>query len=342
MSDETQRIVRAVHTAVRIPGAAEPYDTAHLKVSYPGRLTGSERERNFGVVEPDREQAPPWPVVLFLGGIDIPSATYQWLGRALVERGVVFATYDWVASPMPGHVALTPGLDLDAVRPETYGTTPTSPALRPVLDALAMLGATGHLEGMLDLDRVVLGGHSAGGAVALHNARRAFFPEVRAAFSYAAHAAASTMLGYEPASFLPLGDQVPLLLMTGSADGVIASSAGRYGLDRWPADPVETTFERAASDRAPRYFARLQGAGHFLIAHPHDAATGRAFLEPPAASGATLRAELVTLIADLVAAHTRGDEVAHDRLVRRLEARDHKNVSGRVRVPVGHLQRGEG
>ena len=66
--------------------------------------------------------------------------------------------------------------------------------------------------------------------MALENAEPRFFPQVVAAFTYGAHSAAATQLGFEPDTILPLPDSVPLLLLGGTRDGVIAAITGLYGL----------------------------------------------------------------------------------------------------------------
>ena len=141
------------------------------------------------------------------------------------------------------------------------------------------------LAGLLDLDRIVLGGHSAGGTVAILNARPDWFPGVCAAFSYGAHAGAATALGYAPDTLFDLPSQVPLLLLGGTRDGCIAHSAGRYGQDREGSATarVELTFDRGlTSDRGDCYLAIIDGANHFSLAWPQDDTTGRPFIDLPA------------------------------------------------------------
>ncbi len=75
---------------------------------------------------------------------------------------------------------------------------------------------------MLALDKVVLGGHSAGGRLALENAAPHFFPQVAATFAYGTSSSGFVQLGYTPGTILPLPSSVPILLMGGSCDGVVA------------------------------------------------------------------------------------------------------------------------
>lgn len=130
----------------------------------------------------------------------------------------------------------------------------------------------------LDLNQIILGGHSAGGTVALQNGQ--FFEQVKSVFSYAGHTMASTMLGFAPGTVLNIGSK-STLLMRGDRDGVIAASRVRYGAEGQSQDPVEKTFDEACQPSAGEeaFDVLLQGANHFSIAHPLDETTGRFFLD---------------------------------------------------------------
>jgi hypothetical protein len=96
-----------------------------------------------------------------------------------------------------------------------------------------------------------------------------------------AHTAAGTMMGYEPGKILPLPDSLPLLLIGGTCDGVIANSSDRYGLV-WdtPTTPISRTFhEGIAGGRNDSYLLLIEGANHFSMADPFDSTTGRPFLD---------------------------------------------------------------
>jgi predicted dienelactone hydrolase len=177
-------------------------------------------------------------------------------------------------------IGLTPAIDLARVKPDTYGSGATCPAVQPILDSLAKLNSDDKspLRGALDLNHIILGGHSAGGTVALQNAQ--FFEQVKGVFAYAGHTMASTMLGFAPNTILNVGDK-SVMLMRGDRDGVIAASRVRYGTEGQSQDPVEKTFDEACQPSAGEeaYDVLLQGANHFAIANPLDETTGRFFLD---------------------------------------------------------------
>ncbi|MFI5429784.1 hypothetical protein [Aeromicrobium sp. UC242_57] len=182
--------VRAHRTAVRVPGTEAPYDTAHVTMRYPALEARNDVERMSGALAADSTGAP-YPVVIVVPGINVASFGYLDLAVALARAGMVVVTFDWVAELFPGQFGLTPGVDLTAVGPDTYGTKPTTAALGAVLDAVALAQEEGPLAGLLDLDKIGLFGHSAGGTVTLQSARTEWFPQVRAVVTYGAHTMAS-------------------------------------------------------------------------------------------------------------------------------------------------------
>ena len=315
--DASPMPVRAFYRAISIPGCAAPYDRASLKIYYPCAPGGSDEERNSGVI-PAATEGAPFPVAIILPGINVGPESYGWLARGLAAGGVITVTYTLVAEEMPGYISLTPGLSMAALAPANYGQSPSATALAPILQELALLNRQGLLAGLLDLERVVLGGHSAGGTVAILNARPDWFPGIAAAFSYGAHAGAATALGYPPDSLFNVPARVPLLIMGGSRDGCIAHSAGRYGQDREGSATakVELTFDRGLNcDRGDSYLAIIDGANHFSLAWPRDDTTGRPFIDlPTTRPDEQLRGLLAELVRDFVAATLRGDESARSRL----------------------------
>ncbi|MGW0364675.1 alpha/beta hydrolase family protein [Streptomyces sp. NPDC002990] len=289
--------VRSLWWACRVPGLKEPFDTAQLRVCYPARATGSDTERLTGVVAADAGRGP-FPVVVLLPGINVPADSYRWLAVLLAGRGFVAVTPQLVGELFAGSHGVTPGIDLEACPPGAYGTRATTPLIGAVLTALTELAAASSpLAGLLDTGRVVVGGHSAGGTVALQSA--AHVPGLRGVFTYGAHTLVAAALGHPPGTVLPVAAGVPVLLMSGEHDGVIAASADRYGATAGPAegadpattDPVARTFHRALPDADGAHaWVKLAGAGHFTFCDPVDPTSARAFLEPPQAAGSAARA----------------------------------------------------
>ncbi|MCM6771923.1 alpha/beta hydrolase [Nocardia sp. CDC159] len=269
-------IVRSLWWSVRTDGDA-PFDTAHLKIYYPATVSGDDTERLTGVFAPDPAGAP-YPVALFLSGVNVAQDSYRRFATAVAAAGFAVVTFDRVAELFGGQVGLTPGVDLEAAKPATYGTRPTCPTIGAILEALAELNASGPLRGALDLTRVALGGHSAGGTVVLQSAR--FFPSVAAVFAWGAHTMVATMLGWEPGTVVPAQVNCPVLLGVGTNDGVIQGSADRYGEDGADRpDPVRRTFDEALPD-GDHLLAVVLGANHFGIADA-DPTAARAFLDGP-------------------------------------------------------------
>ena len=302
--------VRAFYRAVKVETAVSPYDTVTLKIYYTA-VADNEGARNTGVV-PANEALAPFPVLIFMPGINVGQEGYHWLAVALAEKGLVVVTYSWIAEEMPGFISLTPGVALTAVSPQTYGTKPTSPAIQPILTELHNTQhaiSKSPLAGLLDLNTIILGGHSAGGTMALQNANPDWFPTVKGAFSYAGHTMAATFLGYEAGTILPISDQLPLLILGGSNDGVIEASAHRYELNNAsPTLALEQTFSQGiASGQQDKFLVVLEGANHFSCVHPVDETTGRPFLDQPTTQeNGRIRQELITLIHFFIDGHIRG------------------------------------
>lgn len=302
--------VRCIHWAARVPSAEPPFDNAHLRIFYPAKATGNDLERNTGMIPADADKAP-FPVIVFFSGNNVGQEAYRWLAVVLAKAGYATVTFDWVGELFPGQYGLTPGVDVAGLRPDTYGSTCPTSALEALLVALTTISLTADtpLKGRLDLDRLVLGGHSAGGTVALLTAGSQWCPTAKAVFAYGAHTAASTVLGWETGTILDLSGNCPVLLLGGTEDGVIARSAHRYG-EQDSADSGEridplartlATLEPGAIADVSRQVT-LEGANHFSMAYPVDPTSARAFLDgEEQRSGAELRREIVGTIKDFLA-----------------------------------------
>ena len=305
-------MVRAIYRAISIADSPAPYDRASLKVFYPANYGGSDEERNSGVI-PAANGDRPFPVVILLPGINVGPEAYSWLAHDLARHGIVSVTFTLVAEEMPGYISLTPGLSISALKPENYGLQASATAIAPIIEELKVINQNGVLKGRLNLNKVILGGHSAGGSVALLNARSDWFPGLCAAFSYGAHAGAATALGWGEDALFDLPSDLPLLIMGGTQDGCIANSTSRYGASNSsPTERVEKTFDTALdSTRGDCYLAILEGANHFSMAWPADHSTGRPFIDLPTTQpDEELRALLSQLICQFSLAAANDSEEA--------------------------------
>ena len=297
--------VRAQFWAVRVADAQAPFDTIHLKLFY----AAGEPDRMSGIALPDPADAP-YPVVVIAPGINVNAESYRWLAEHLAGHGIVTVTYSWVSELFPGQYGITPGVVMANLSPEGWGNGPTSNAIGPVLEGLAAANDA-LLGGALDLSRVVLGGHSGGGSVALQNATPEFFPQIVAGFSYAAHAGLAQVLGWPPASIVAPKGGVPFLFMNGTRDGVIAGSAQRYGVESW--DPVRRTIDEALPTGSS--YVVFDGANHFAMGWPEDPTTARGFLDQtPTVPPEKTRAALAEVTALFCLAHARSDAEARRQL----------------------------
>ena len=302
--------VRAVYRAAQVAGRAAPYDNLTLKIYYPCRYGDSFEERDSGFVPPHPDRSP-LPVVIIMPGVNISHESYGWLARRLAKAGFAALTYSWVTVEIADRASVSPGVQLDRLTRQGYGQGPSCPALPAIMEELQRLQEEGLLAGHLDLQRVILGGHSAGGSMALLNANRQWFPSVCGAFAYAAHTAGNLQLGWEEGSFMPIADNFPLLMLGGSRDGVIAASSHRYrqGGHESASSPIERSFrEGVPGSGGGRHLLIVRGANHFSFVWPQDKSTGRPYLDRKAKGrGRKVRKHLARVIVNFCRHACRGD-----------------------------------
>ena len=290
-------IVRGWHFSFDAGG-----DPALATLYYPGDRLRLEEARLTGQVPAAAGE--PWPLVVMMPGINVAPDSYRWLAHRLVPTGVCGVTYAAIGSLGPAGRGITPGLDLDALTPANLGSRPVATALGPLLDRLRGLSVADGAPpaGRLDFDRVVVGGHSAGGTVALHSSDPGWVSGLRAVFAYGGHTMTATSLGHGEAAVVAIPAEVPVMLIGGDRDGVISASRDRYGRGDGAHDPVRRTFEEAIGHRrGDSWLVELAGAGHFAVCHPVDTTTGRAFLEPDPDTDPAVRDLLGDLIASFLA-----------------------------------------
>ena len=284
--------VRAIYRAAGVAQVKTPYNSVSMKVYYPCRYGDSFEERNTGFIPADERQAP-LPIVIIMPGINVSHESYGWLAMQLSAAGFVVVTYSWITVEMADMVSVSPGVSMAQLMHEQYGRQPSCPVLPALFRELARMQKKSVLAGLLDLNRIVIGGHSAGGTMALLNANTDWFPQLCGAFSYGAHTAANVQLGWAEDSMMPITRVLPLLILGGSRDGVIAASSHRYGGPSGGAGGsskggsgsdatwrIERTFHEAVKGkRGDRYLVIIEGANHFSFVWPADQSTGRPFLD---------------------------------------------------------------
>ncbi len=262
--------VRAVYDAVTVPGVEAPYATAQLVVHYPA--VAADGDPTLGIVKPAQDRL---PVLLLAGNFNCPPELYAWLAKRLAAAGIAVVTWQWVAPLFGGRAGINTGIDMEAVTPQTFGSRLPSRLLPAVIRRLPDIADVGP---SLDLTRLALGGHSAGGTLALLCSSWLGLP----AFSYGGHTRAQVPQGFGEDHYLALGDGPPLLLMGGAEDGIgDAIALSQTGRDSG-GHPMELTALRAVPNSRSCEVVIVDGANHYSFCEDYDGASGRGYLEAAA------------------------------------------------------------
>jgi dienelactone hydrolase len=292
-----------------VPGARPPYDVVQFRVDYPAAAAATA-DAGLGLIGPDPSYGR-LPVVILHGNFNCPPHLYLWLARRLALAGRAAVTFTWVTTWLDDRPGLSTGIDLGAVAPDATLRRSPHLVLEPLLGALTTLPEIGA---SLDTDRVVLGGHSAGGTLALLAAAPAWHPRVRGAFSYGGHTRAQVPQGLGTDTYLPLSGDLPLLLVAGTADGVVGAIAARQG-HTGSEHPMVATRHRAVPDAGDAWLVMIEGADHYAVADGYDGSTGRGYLEQPGpADPSVVRDRFAALALDLCSVAFDGSREARRRL----------------------------
>ncbi|MGI9608498.1 MAG: alpha/beta hydrolase [Acidimicrobiales bacterium] len=300
-------IHRSIHFGFDVSGADAAIGTLH----YPADENRLDEARLTGVVAADLSAAP-WPLVVIMPGVNVAPDSYRWLAALLVQAGFCVVTYQAIGELGPAGTGISPSMDMAALAPDVIGTRCSSPAVPAVLTALAEL--VGPTAGAIDFGRVIVGGHSAGGTMALHNSDPAWIDGLRGSFSFAGHTMIATSFGHGEATVVPIPSKVPIMIIGSAHDGVINASRDRYRSDSASHDPVERTFREAVSrDEQDSWFVELADGNHFTICDPIDETSGRSFLESDLRAGDTasreVLARLIVTFADQTCRNSGNDEL---------------------------------
>ena len=305
--------VRAIYRAARISGETAPYDTLTLKIYYPSQFSDSLEERKSGVIPAAASRAP-FPVVILMPDIDISHESYSWLATELAQAGFAAVTYSWINEDAEGMVRSTPGVLLKRMTRKRFGKKPSCPALPSIFSELKRVNRKGPLAGLINLSCCILGGHATGGRMALLNANTDWFPSVCGVFSYAGHTLAEPGLGWDKRNVIPLPPDMPVLLMGGTEDGVIATAERPRDNreDTGATGKIERTFRQGLKGkRGDRHLVLVEGASHFTFVTPKDGSTGLTFLDNRSQGGGKpLRRYLAKLIVTFCDKSCRGNPMS--------------------------------
>ena len=267
-----------MYRSAKVAGQQAPYDSLTLKVYYPCRFTDSAAERSSGQVPADANRAP-FPIVILLPEENTPQDCYGWIANELAQAGLVAVTYSWIYEDRNGQVQTGPGQQRKRLARKRFGRKPSCPALPIVFAELKRMNRKGPLASYLNLSSVVLGGHGVGGRMALLNANHDWFPAVCGVFSYGGHLVAEPDQGWDKDAAIPVAPDMPLLLMGGTEDGILAADMPGSG-DQPETWAIQHSFKHGIKGkRGDRHLVLVDGASHFTFAAPRDRTSGRSFLD---------------------------------------------------------------
>ena len=202
------------------------------------------------------------PVLIFMSGANCPHDCYGWLATALAEKGLAV-----VLSSSVGDGGYLLSLPYDVKQLESLESYKD-----PGPAAVGLMGLLAELKTVpfLDLDNLVLGGHSMGGRAALDTI--AFGCDfVKLAFTYGTSVVNSggppgKNWFAEKGTVIPFdttrGKAVPLILLHGDADGVSA----QLSKTKNSTETAKRTFYEAAGPNT--HIIILKNCNHMLLAHP--------------------------------------------------------------------------
>lgn len=291
--------VRALLRMVTVDNATEPYNHAQLKIFYPALSASTQEHQRTGVLPFDTNWSPA-PIVIFLPGVNCSAHTYEWLANELANCGIVTVLLSWIAENLRGRFSVSPGIDIDSIHRDNYGSCPTSSSLPSIFEALKALQEDSILSDNLRED-VILGGHSAGGTMALQNANHDWFPNVVGAFAYCANPLATSALGnWGKGNIPPLPTDVPILIMGASNDGIgnhhvnVFGDTGENG-----AEYIVRIFDETGYQNGT--LCIFNGANHHTMCYPLDTSIGRIFMDDePSGDENLIRQEMSQLIQEFI------------------------------------------
>jgi hypothetical protein len=291
--------VRARYITVPTPTLPSKDYRIQGKLYYPALDDVQYESGNLSYFPPDTSDAP-YPVLIFLIGSNCNIEQYAWLFEHLCSYGYIvislnetyLSSYEWlICNPVisgfsnperyPSSLGLyyTPTYLEDINTVNSEGRLPLYPG-----------ATTGLLQGMIDLDRIAIAGHSFGGFQALMSSTtklaetdvpdyanmKHLFAGLKACVTYGVH----TISSGEP---LPTAVNIPLLFIAAEKDAVGDGEVLENGelVQKSGYERMKLTFDQAipVSTDKSRYFLGIKNANHFSIVLKPDPTVDISFLD---------------------------------------------------------------